>query len=132
MTEQRKPRYALRLDAEACGTVLGTLAWVMGGLEIMKDRGHASGDERLHELSDELMPRLERLVSEIAGARMAASADADLDAQVEAAYGRIRDAFEQWIQITAADTVEAALGHRALHDQPGDQETEEGATEGGE
>ncbi len=128
MTGERRQRYALRLDAEACGTVLGTLAWVMGGLEIMKDRGHASGDESLHELSDELMPKLERLVAEIAGARMAVAADADLDAEVEAAYGRIRTAFEQWIQITAADTVEAALGHRALHDQAG----EEGTTEGGE
>lgn len=116
MTEPRRQRYALRLDAEACGTVLGTLAWVMGGLEIMKDRGHASGDESLHELSDDLMPKLERLVSEIAGARMAAAADAQLDAEVEAAYGRIRAAFEQWIQITASDTVEAALGQRQLHD----------------
>jgi hypothetical protein len=125
MTEPRRPRYAVRLDAEACGTVLGTLAWVMGGLEIMKDRGHASGDERWHELSDELMPRLERLVQEIAGARMAAAAEPELDAEVEAAYGRIRDAFEQWIQITAADTVEAALGHRALHDQGADTDPDQ-------
>jgi len=112
-----RPGYALRLDAESCGTVLGTLAWVMGAIEIMKDRGHASGDERWHELSDELMPKLQRLVSEIAGARMAARNDEDLDAEVERAYGRIRDAFEQWIEITAADTVEAALGQRELHGQ---------------
>ena len=125
MTAGGRARYALRLDAEACGTVLGTLAWVMGALEIMKDRGHASGDERWHELSDELMPRLERLVSEIAGARIAARDDADLDAAVEAAYGRIRDAFEQWIQVTAADTVEAALGHRALRGQPGASEPDQ-------
>ena len=118
MSSERRPRYALRLDAEACGTVLGTLAWVMGALEIMKDRGHASGDERWHELSDELMPQLERLVSEIAGARMAGAADEQRDAEVEQAYARIREAFEQWIQITAADTVEAALEQRQLHDQP--------------
>ena len=117
MSAGGRPGYALRLDAESCGTVLGTLAWVMGAIEIMKDRGHASGDERWHELSDELMPKLERLVSEIAGARMAARNDEDLDAEVERAYGRIRDTFEQWIQITAADTVEAALGQRELHGQ---------------
>jgi hypothetical protein len=116
MKRERPARYALRLDADAFGTVLGTLAWVMGALEIMKDRGHASGDERWHELSDQLMPKLERIVSEIAGARMAAQ-DEELDAKVEAAYAAIRDAFEQWIQITAADTVEAALGHRQLHEQ---------------
>ncbi len=128
MTGQRPQRYALRLDAEACGTVLGTLAWVMGGLEIMKDRGHASGDESLHELSDDLMPKLERLVSEIAGARMAVAADAERDAEVEEAYGRIRVAFERWIRITAADTVEAALGHRALHDPDvGEGTAEDGA-----
>ena len=129
MTAPRPSRYALRLDAEACGTILGTLAWVMGALEILKDRGHASGDERWHELNDDLMPRLERLVAEIAGARMAAGAEDDAaNVDIEDAYARMRDAFEQWIQITAADTVEAALGHRQLHEQgaeaanlPGDE-----------
>lgn len=120
MSAQGRQRYALRLDAEACGTVLGTLAWVMGALEIMKDRGHASGDERWHELSNTLMPKLERIVAEIAGARMAAQSGDELEAEVEQAYGAIREAFEQWIQITAADTVEAALGHRQLHEQAPD------------
>lgn len=117
MTSGRRPHYALRLDADACGTVLGTLAWVMGALEILKDRGHATGDEQWHELADDLMPRLERLVSEIAGARMAMGQQPESEAEVEAAYGRIRDAFERWIEVTAADTVEAALGFRhQLHD----------------
>jgi hypothetical protein len=48
-----------------------------------------------------------------------AAQDEALDAEVERAYAAIRDAFEQWIQITAADTVEAALGHRQLHEQAG-------------
>jgi hypothetical protein len=118
MTAERRPRgYALRLDPEGCGTVLGTLAWVMGALEIMKDRGHASGDEQWHALSDELMPKLERLVTEIAGARMAAGDDPEREAAVEQAYARIREAFEGWIHVTAADTVAAALDHRQLHEQ---------------
>ncbi|HRC62266.1 MAG: hypothetical protein K1X87_03540 [Dehalococcoidia bacterium] len=121
MTSNRRTHYALRLDAEACGTTLGTLAWVMGALEILKDRGHATGDERWHELSDQLMPRLERVVQTIAGARMAVAAEAEQEAEVEDAYGRVRDAFERWIEVTAADTVEAALGFRhQLHDHDGE------------
>lgn len=118
MTSGRRPHYALRLDADSCGTMLGTLAWVMGALEILKDRGHSVGDERWHELSDELMPKLERLVSEIAGARMAVASQTEAEGEIEAAYGRVRDAFERWIEVTAADTVEAAMGFRHhLHDQ---------------
>lgn len=117
MTSNRRPHYALRLDADSCGTMLGTLAWVMGALEILKDRGHAVGDERWHELSDDLNPRLERLVQSIAGARMAVAAGPEMESEVEAAYGRIRDAFERWIEVTAADTVDAAMGFRhQLHD----------------
>jgi len=112
MTSPRRRHYALRLDADSCGTVLGSLAWVMGALEILKDRGHATGDERWHELSDELMPRLEHIVQAIGGARMAVASEPDMESEVEEAYGRVRDAFERWIEVTAADTVDAALGFR--------------------
>lgn len=117
MTAPRRPHYALRLDADSCGTVLGSLAWVMGALEILKDRGHATGDERWHELSDDLMPRLERIVQAIGGARMAVASEPEMESEVEEAYGRVREAFERWIEVTAADTVDAALGFRhQLHD----------------
>ena len=87
-----QPRpYAMRLDAEQCGTLLGSIAWVMGALAILEDRGHAAGDESLHEKADALMPKLERLVSELGG---------------------VRAAFETWVQVTAADTVQAALVQR--------------------
>ncbi|MEZ4552710.1 MAG: hypothetical protein AB7U23_14155 [Dehalococcoidia bacterium] len=126
MTSNRRSHYALRLDAEGCGTMLGTLAWVMGALEILKDRGHAVGDERWHELSDDLAPRLERLVQTIAGARMAVASEAEVESEVEAAYGRVRDAFERWIEVTAADTVDVALGFRhQLHDH-GEEGSEAG------
>jgi hypothetical protein len=116
MTSNRRPHYALRLDADGCGTMLGALAWVMGALEILKDRGHAVGDEQWHELSDDLTPRLERLLQSIAGARMAVASEPEMETDVEAAYARIRDAFERWIEVTAADTVDAALGFRHQHD----------------
>lgn len=126
MTSPRRQHYALRLDADSCGTVLGSLAWVMGALEILKDRGHATGDERWHELSDDLMPRLERIVQAIAGARMAVASEPEMESEVEEAYGRVRDAFERWIEVTASDTVDAALGFRhQLHDH-GDEDVPAG------
>lgn len=99
----------MRLDAEQCGTLLGVVAWVMGGLAILEDRGHAAGDESLHERADALMPQLERLVSELGGVRAAAGANPEREAEVEAAYSRVREAFETWVRVTAADTVQAAL-----------------------
>lgn len=105
-----QPRpYAMRLDAEQCGTLLGAVAWVMGALAILEDRGHAAGEESLHEQADALMPMLERLVSELGGVRAAAGANPEREADVEAAYTRVREAFESWVQVTAADTVQAAL-----------------------
>ena len=67
----------MRLDAEQCGTLLGSVAWVMGALAILEDRGHAAGDESLHEKADALMPKLERLVSELGGVRAAAGGKND-------------------------------------------------------
>src|SRR5206468_2312564 len=81
---QRRP-YSLRLDAEGCGTLLGALTWVMGALAILEDRGHASGDESFHELSDALTPQLDRLVRELSGTRAAAGNDPQREAAVETA-----------------------------------------------
>ena len=118
MTAPRRRPYAVRLDAEACGTMLGALAWVLGALEIMKDRGHAENDERWHELSDQLTPRLEQLVAELAGTRAAAGEDAAREAAVEDAYAAVRGAFEAWIGLTATDTIAAALEQRLASGAP--------------
>lgn len=111
--------YAIRLDAEGCGTMLGAVTWVMGALAILEDRGHASGDESFHELSEALLPGLERLVTELGGARIAAGRDDQRDAVVEASYQRVRGAFESWVQVTAADTIQVALTQRGEHRESG-------------
>lgn len=116
--ESRRKPYAIRLDAEGCGTMLGTLVWVMGALEIMKDRAHAVGEEEWHEVAERLMPHLDRLVDEVGGARAAAGNDPTREAVVEAAYARVREAFEAWVQVAAADTVAMALQHRAESGEP--------------
>jgi len=103
---------ALRFDGEEVGTVLGTVAWVMGSLEIMKDRGHAEGDEQFHDLYEALQPKLEALLAKISGARMAAGDNQALQDEIETAYAPVREAFETWIQKTAADTFSVALGQR--------------------
>jgi hypothetical protein len=111
----------LALEGSDAGTVLGALAWVMGALEIMKDRGHASADEELHDLYDELTPQLNRVVALVSGGRSALGPDDPLQAEIEAAYTSVRLAFERWIALTASDTAEVALGQRlasALGDVP--------------
>ena len=121
--------YALQLDAERLGTLLGAVAWVLGALAIMRDRGHAEASEELHDLQEQLAPRLERLLADVAATRVAVERepDSELGARVEAAYTQVREAFERWIQLTASDTTSVAIGQRLA-------EFAEGATddEGGE
>ncbi len=105
-------RISLDLDQEQAGSLLGALAWVMGALQIMRDRGHAEHDEEFHDLHDRLAPRLEQLVNRIGLARQAADAPRD-QAELESAYAEVREAFEAWIQLTAFDTFSAAAGERA-------------------
>lgn len=106
--------YTLRLDAERVGTLLGAVAWVLGALQIMRDRGHAEASEELHELQERLTPRLERLLNDVAVARQSAEreADAELGERVETAYTQVREAFERWIRLTASDTASVAIGQR--------------------
>lgn len=106
------PRIPLGFTREELGTLLGTFAWVMGALQIMRDRGHADADEEFHELHDLLVPRLERLVERVSEARRTAPTSPDLEAEVEAAYTAIREAFEAWIELTAVDTLSAAVAQR--------------------
>lgn len=130
MTSGREPTsLRLSLTSQDTGVVLGALAWVMGALEIMKDRGHAEGDEEFHDLYDALTPMLNRVVALIAGGRSAISEDAALQEQIEAAYARVRAAFETWIELTAADTAQVALGQRlASALDPEAESTDSGAS----
>jgi hypothetical protein len=104
--------YAIRLDAEGCGTLLGALTWALGALAILRDRGHAMGDERGHDYFERLAPALERLVTEVGGTRAAAGIDPAREAAVERAYTQLREAFEAWIQLTAADTAAVAIAQQ--------------------
>ena len=117
----------IALDGSDAGTVLGALAWVMGALEIMKDRGHASADEEFHDLYDTLTPQLNHVVALVSGGRSAIGPDDPLQAEIDAAYSTVREAFERWIALTASDTAEVALGQRlaaALGDLPLGEEDE--------
>ena len=120
--------YALQLTPDGIGTLLGALAWVLGALEIMRDRGHAEGDEALHELQEALEPRLQSLLTDLAQARAAVEHDpaSELGQRVEDAYTRVREAFERWIQLTAVDTTSVAIGQR-LADLADDAEGDEQA-----
>ena len=69
--------YTLRLDAERLGTLLGAVAWVLGALEIMRDRGHAEASEDSHELEEQLKPRLELMLMNVAAARQSVETEPD-------------------------------------------------------
>jgi hypothetical protein len=103
---------SFELSRRETGTLLGALAWVMGALQIMRDRGHAEDDEEFHELHDALMPRLETALQRIGEARQASLTHPQHEQVVEDAYAEVRRAFETWIQLTATDTLSAAVGHR--------------------
>ncbi len=130
MTSPRGRRLSLTLEAGEAGTVLGTVAWVLGALEIMKDRGHAEGEEEFHELYESLKPKLEALIAKVSDARTALGADDELQAEIEAAYAPVREAFEAWIELTAADTFSVAVGQRLA--ETIDAEDAGGSEDGGE
>ena len=110
--EGRAGRLRLALSPEEAGTLLGACAWVLGALEVLKDRGHSQDEEELHELHDELAPAVNRLAALVGGARAAAVEDAATQAQIEEAFARVRGAFERWVRLTAADTMAVALEQR--------------------
>ncbi len=121
--------YSLRLDAERLGTLLGAVAWVLGALEIMRDRGHAEASEELHELQEQLKPRLELMLMNVAAARQSVETepDSELTQRVETAYTQVREAFERWIRLTASDTASVAIGQRLaeLADAPDIEDAED-------
>jgi hypothetical protein len=102
----------LELRRADAGTLLGSIAWVMGALQIMRDRAHAEGEHGGTEydmLYQKLQPRLERIVDQIAKSREASMTRPEFEEGVETAYQDIREAFEKWIQLTAIDTLGAAV-----------------------
>jgi len=102
----------LELRRPDAGTLLGSIAWVMGALQIMRDRAHAEGEHGGTEydmLYQKLQPRLERIVDQIAKSREASMTRPEFEEGVETAYQEIREAFEKWIQLAALDTLGAAV-----------------------
>lgn len=109
------PHLLLTLDRQETGTLLGVLAWVLGGLEMMRDRAEAVDEPTFVELHASIVPRLEALLAMMNDARQRSpfGGVGQLEPEVEAAYSQVRQAFEAWIQLTAYDTATAAV---ATHD----------------
>lgn len=112
----RPDQLRFALTGTDAGTLLGALAWVLGALELMKDRGHAEADEAFHDLFDDLGPALNRVVAQVSGGRAALRPDDPLQAEIEAAFAKVRAAFERWIVLTAIDTAQAALAMRLANE----------------
>lgn len=110
----------IELPRQEAGTLLGALAWVMGAIQIMRDRAHAEGEHggtEYDQIYQELQPRLERIVERIAKSRMESVTQPEFEAGIESAYADVRRAFEEWIRLTAIDTLGAAV---AAHMEDGD------------
>ncbi len=119
----------LELRRPDAGTLLGALAWVLGALQIMRDRGHIEGDDEPNEFDEvynRLAPRIERLVEQVGKARESTMTRPEFEEGVEQAYTEVREAFESWIRLTAIDTLGAALA--ANLDQDDEDDPEAGAT----
>jgi hypothetical protein len=117
------PHLLLTLDHQETGTLLGVLAWVIGGLEMMRDRAEAVDEPTFVELHASIVPRLEALLAMMNEARQRSPfEDVDqLEPDVEAAYSQVRQAFEAWIELTAYDTATAAV---ATHDDEAGTESD--------
>ena len=104
------PHLVLALDRQETGTLLGVLAWVIGGLEIMRDRAEAVDEPTLVELHATIVPRLEAMLTTMNDARQRSPLQppGQLEPEVEAAYTEVRQAFEAWIELTAYETAAAA------------------------
>jgi len=110
--EGRSQPVRLQMKREDAGTLMGTLAWVLGALQIMRDRGHAEQDEEFHDLYEQVAPKIERLVEQLNEARRSSMTQPVFEEPIEAAYAQVREAFEAWIQLTATDTLAMAAATR--------------------
>lgn len=102
----------LQMRRSDAGTLLGALAWVLGAMQIMRDRGHAEQDEEFHELYDRVAPKIEHLVEQLNQARTSTMTEPRFEEPIEEAYAEVRAAFETWIQLTATDTLSMAVATR--------------------
>lgn len=112
----------LEMRRPESGTLLGALAWVLGALQIMRDRGRADGSNEFDELYDTLAPRIERLIDQVSKAREASMTRPEFEEGIEQAYTDVREAFEAWIELTAVDTLSAAVARRLEEALPEDDE----------
>ncbi len=108
----------IQLRRPEAGTLLGSLAWVLGALQIMRDRGRADGSNEFDEVYDQLAPRLERIIEQVSEAREASMTRPEFEEGIEQAYTEVREAFEAWIELTAVDTLSAAVAQRLEADLP--------------
>lgn len=62
-------------------------------------------------MKNTLTPRLESLLQTVTNARKRSPLTpiGQMEPEVEAAYGAVRQAFEAWIELTAFDTTQAAM-----------------------
>ena len=130
MTSSHSRGLSLELDGEGVGTALGAIAWVLGALEIMKDRGHAEGDEEFHDLYESLTPRLEALLTTFSTAHRTPGEEDALQRDIEAAYQPLRAAFGTWIELTAVDTFSVAAEQRLGSVLGGDEDADSDDVDG--
>ncbi|GMU41326.1 MAG: hypothetical protein AMXMBFR23_21920 [Chloroflexota bacterium] len=102
----------LEVRRPEAGTLLGALAWVLGALQIMRDRGRFEDAEEFETIYQRVAPRIERLLEQVSKAREASMTRPEFEEGVEAAYTEVREAFEAWIRLTAIDTLSAAVAAR--------------------
>ncbi len=102
----------LTLSRRDAGTMLGTLAWVMGALEIMRDRATTAGDDAALQMFQQVSPKVERLVEQLGAARNASMTRPQFETEIEDAFAEVRVAFEAWIEMTALDTLTAVVTKR--------------------
>ncbi len=106
----------LSLSRRDAGTLLGALAWVLGALEIMRDRAATAEDDDAMRMFQQVSPKIERLVEQLSAARNASMTRPEFEAQIEDAFAEVRGAFEAWIEMTALDTLTAAVTKRIEED----------------
>ena len=102
----------LEVRRPEAGTLLGALAWVLGALQIMRDRGRFEDAEEFETIYQRVAPRIERLLEQVSRAREATMTRPEFEEGIEAAYTEVREAFEAWIRLTAIDTLGAAVAAR--------------------
>lgn len=82
----------LDLRRREAGTLLGALAWVMGALEIMRDRATAVEDDEAMRMFQQVSPKIERLIEQLGTARRTSMTRPEFETQIEEAFSEVRGA----------------------------------------